>query len=70
MSMSTIRACGCGERSSFMCSSPGTSTSKVYRAVPVTTSGPAGAPRDLPTACPASGLSVCLIPRTASSMAR
>ena len=42
LSIATILACACGDRSNFICSSPtGGSMSSVYRTVPFTTLRPA-----------------------------
>jgi len=68
--MDTIRACACGERRTFRCSIPGISTSKVYRAAPVTTCGPAGAARLDPIAAPGAGSSMVRTPSIASAIAR
>src|SRR4051812_24184915 len=40
MSIETMRACGCGERTTFPKIIPGRLMSKLYRARPVTLSGP------------------------------
>ena len=52
LSIETMRACACGECSTFRCSIPSISVSIVYSARPVTTPVPAGAPTLAPTASP------------------